>query len=396
MKSQLKVAQLVPYYSPVIGGVEVVSRYISEELVHRGHEVHVFTANRNHKGLCPLSMPASEVLNGVYVHRFKSYINVGHHGVFPGFIPWLKTERFDIIHSHGYRQPQSEISSRIGARLATPTILHVHGGFYSRSKWKGLPYRLYDQLARSDKVNVFDHFVVLSEGDRKHLLDLNVRPSKISIIRNAAEPQAFGIVNADQFREKYALQGKRVILYMGILHQYKRPELLMRALPRLVEAEPRSFLLFVGPDGGELRNVQELGRRFRVTPHYKWIGPLQGKEKHEAFESAEFLVLPSDEDPYPLVLLEAMAHNKPVLTTAVVGQAAVISAQEAGIIVAPGDLNGIVEGAIRLFAEPEYRNTIGKNGRRLAERMFSAKAVVDEIESLYWHMLGTKRTQQRG
>jgi hypothetical protein len=48
--TQLKVAQLVPYYAPVIGGVEVVCQYISEALVARGHEVHVFTANRSHKG----------------------------------------------------------------------------------------------------------------------------------------------------------------------------------------------------------------------------------------------------------------------------------------------------------------------------------------------------------
>ena len=36
--------------------------------------------------------------------------------------------------AHGYRQPQSEIASRIGARLNVPTILHVHGGFYTRGR----------------------------------------------------------------------------------------------------------------------------------------------------------------------------------------------------------------------------------------------------------------------
>ena len=396
MKHKLKVAQLVPYYSPVIGGGEVVCQYISEELANRGHEVHVFTANRNHKGSPRLCMPRDEVINGVHVHRFRSYVNIGHHGLFPGFISPLRQGGFDIIHAHGYRQPQSEISSRIGARLNVPTILHVHGGFYTRSRLKGVLYALFDRSARKHKVNMFDHFIVLSEVDQKHLLELNVDRGSISIVRNAAENQAFKSADSTGFRKKHGLDGRKIILYLSILHHYKRPELLIRALPKLIDKVPEVFLLLIGPDAGELEKIRELGKRLGVTTYYKWIGPLQGREKHEAFECSEFLALPSDEDPYPLVLLEAMAHKKPVLTTSVVGQASVISANESGIIITPGDLDGIVDGAVRLLTDPVYRKTIGGNGRRLAERMFSVKSVVDEIEMLYASMIERKGTLTAG
>jgi glycosyltransferase involved in cell wall biosynthesis len=392
MESNLKVAQLVPYYSPVIGGVEVVCQYISEELVERGHEVHVFTANRTHKGSPRLQMPSNEVINGVNVHRFKSYFNVGHHGFFPGFISPLRKGGFDIIHAHGYRQPQSEIGCRLGARLNVPTILHVHGGFFARTRLKRLCYALFDRLARKQKASMFDHFIALSELDQQRLLNLNIGRDSISIIRNAAENQAFEAVDSTQFKRKHGLDGKRIILYLSILHHHKRPELLIDALPKLIEKEPDVFLLFVGPDGGELEKILKLGKRLGVTEHYKWIGPLQGREKQEAFECSEFLALPSDEDPYPLALLEAMAHKKPVLTTNVVGQASLISTNEAGIIISPGDVNGIENGAIRLLADPIYRGTIGSNARRLAERMFSAKVVVDEIEMLYANLIKQKRT----
>jgi glycosyltransferase involved in cell wall biosynthesis len=383
MSNSLKVAQLVPYYAPVIGGVEVVCQCISEELAARGHEVHVFTANRSHKGSPRREMPANETINSVSVHRFRSYANVGHYGFFPGFVPALKSGGFDIVHAHGYRQPQSELGSRVGARANVPTILHVHGGFYTRNRAKGLLYSLYDGAARRHKANVFDHFVALSEGDRDNLLKLNVPESRISIIRNAAETQAFEAVDATPFREKHGLVGRKVVLYLSILHHFKRPEKLVRVLPRLIEKEPDVFLLFVGPDAGELEKIRELGERLGVTEYYRWLGPLQGEEKHQAFECAELLALPSDEDPYPLVLLEAMAHGKPVLTTTVVGQASVISAHDAGLILEPGDLDGIVEGTLRLLSDEAYRSTIGANGRRLAETMFSVDAFVDEIESLY-------------
>ena len=393
MTRSMKVAQLVPYYAPVIGGVEVVCQNISEELVARGHEVHVFTANRNHKGSPRLEMPARQNINGVHVHRFRSYVNVGHYGVFPGFISSLRRDRFDIIHTHGYRQPQSEIASRIGARTNIPTILHVHGGFDTRNSAKRLLYSLFDYAARRRKANVFDHFIALSEGDKQHLLALNVPRRSISVLQNAAENEAFEAYDGTRFREKYGLRGKKVILFLSILIHYKRPEKLIRVLPELIEKEPNVFLLFVGPDAGELEKIRNLADSLGVNDYYEWLGPLQGEEKHEAFECSEFLALPSDEDPYPLTLLEAMAHGKAVLTTSGVGQAPVIRAHEAGIIVSPGDLDGIMEGAAKLLADEQYRSTIGANARRLAERMFSVAAVVDEIERLYLDLVEGKAAE---
>ena len=202
--------------------------------------------------------------------------------------------------------------------------------------------------------------------------------------------------NSSQFRRKHGLDGKKIILYLSILHRYKRPDLLIRALPKIIDKESDAFVLFVGPDAGELDKILKLGKTLGVTEYYKWIGTLHGREKQEAFECSEFLALPSDEDPYPLVLLEAMAHERPVLTTSVVGQAALISANDAGIIIAPRDMNGIVDGAIRLLGDPVYRKTVGSNARLLAERMFSVKAVVDEIEMLYTRLIERKRTLAAG
>ena len=379
----MKVAQLVPYYPPVIGGVEVVCQYISEELAARGHEVHVFTANRNHKGAPRLTVPASETVNGVHVHRLRSYMNAGHYGVFPGIIPALRRGGFDVIHTHGYRQPQSEIGARIGARMNVPTVLHSHGGFRTQNRGKRIVYGLFDHAARRHKANVFDHFIALSAADRDQLLHLNVPESKISIIRNAAEAQAFEPVSPARFREQHGLAGRRVILYLSILIGYKRPERLILALPRLIEKVPDACVVFAGPDAGELEKIRALAERLGVTEYYKWLGPLHGKEKHEAFECCELLALPSDADPYPLTLLEAMAHGKPVLTTTGVGQAPVINEHGAGIVVSTGDLDGLVDGATRLLTDETYRRATAANARRLAESMFSVGSAVDEIEAMY-------------
>ena len=389
----MKIAQLVPYYWPAIGGVEVVCQCISEELVKRGHQVDVFTCKRTHKGTPALPMASRETINGVNVHRFKGYVNVGHYSLFPGVIPELYKGGFDIIHTHGYRQPQSEIGSIVGSSLNIPTILHVHGGFYTESKAKRFFYDAYDRFARSSKVNRFDHFITLSEADRDRMLALNADDEKISIIRNAAENSAFEKIDPSAFKRKYGLENEKIILYLGILNSFKRPDLLIRALPFLREKVPEVFVLFVGPDAGEVKRINEIAEALDVTQSYKWIGPLRGKEKHEALEAAEFLALPADEDPYPLVLLEAMAHGKPVLTTNVVGQASIISANKAGIIVAPGNSKAIEEAAHLLLTDEAYSRAIGSNARKLAEQTFSVASVVDEIEGLYTRLIENKRKQ---
>ena len=268
-----------------------------------------------------------------------------------------------------------------------PTILHVHGGFYTRSSAKRLFYSLYDRAARQHKANIFDHFIAFSETVRENILELNQPQSNISIIRNAAETQAFEAVDAMHFRERYGLIGRKVILYLSILHHFKRPDKLVRVLPQLIEKEPDVFLLFVGPDAGEFQRVRALGESLGVTEYFAWIGPLQGEEKHQAFECAEFLALPSDEDPYPLVLLEAMVAMEARTQTTAVGQASVIGAHDAGIIVSPGDLDGIAYGATRLLTDEAYRSSSGANARLLAERMFSVGAAVDDIENLYARLI---------
>jgi len=236
-------------------------------------------------------------------------------------------------------------------------------------------------------VNRFDHFVALSEVDRQNLVQLNINEDDISIIGNAAEDQSFERIEPAGFKQLHGLEGKKVILYLGILHRYKRPDLLICALPSLIKKVPEAFVLFVGPDAGELESIHEIGETLGVTTRYKWIKPLRGREKQEALECAEFLALPSVEDPYPLVLLEAMAHGKPVLTTDLVGQASVIEASVAGIIIGPGDLDGIEEGAYRLLTDEIYKKTMGRNARLLAETAFSVQSVVDEVETLYAYLI---------
>jgi glycosyltransferase involved in cell wall biosynthesis len=127
-------------------------------------------------------------------------------------------------------------------------------------------------------------------------------------------------VALDQFRRKFGLdRQRRYLLYSGRLVPQKRVDLLIDAFAALASQRPEWDLLIVG-DGAERDALQ---RRVPETlrPRVVWTGFLDGQEPALAFHAADVLVLPSDYEPWALVVQEAMAASLPVVASDVVGAA---------------------------------------------------------------------------
>ena len=391
-RKTLKIAQVTPYYWPHIGGVESVVQCLSEGLVQRGHEVHVLTANRDQKGRFDAQCPHEEQVNGVNVYRFRAYLTCGHLSFFPGLTVPLMGSKFDVIHSHCYRHPHGEIAAFFGRRRGIPTILHGHGGSFPSGLAKRVLYGLYDHFAKRGLLNQFDHFIALTDFAKERFVALGADPRKISVIPNAVNDECFEEVNPIRFRERYRLNNKRVILYMGSLHWYKRPDLLIQALPRIVNKVPDGFVLLVGPDAGEYAKVKDIGERLGVSNHFKWIGPLQGKEKQEAYSVADFLVLPlpSDHESFSLVLFEGMAHGKPVIGSDAVGMSKIIQDGQTGFVVRRGNVQGFADAAVKLLRDPGSCEKMGRKAREVTIANYSASRAVDQVEDLYYQLAAVK------
>jgi glycosyltransferase involved in cell wall biosynthesis len=122
------------------------------------------------------------------------------------------------------------------------------------------------------------------------------------------------------FRQKFGLQADRkYILYSGRLVQVKRVDLLIDAFAAIARSRPDWDLLIVGD--GVLRD--ELHRRVppELSNRILWTGFLQESECVPAYHAAEVLVLPSDVEPWALVIQEAMAAGRAVVASDAVGAA---------------------------------------------------------------------------
>ncbi|MCL4692225.1 MAG: glycosyltransferase family 4 protein [Candidatus Hydrogenedentes bacterium] len=387
---RLRIAQIASYYLPALGGVTRVVQYLSEELAHRGHDVHVLTSTRVPKGNERLGGAGDEDVNGVWVHRFPAWGNVGHMCFFPGFLPVLKRLRPDVIHCHGYRRPHGDLAGFVSRRLEIPILLHVHGGFDPHYCVKHCVYAAYDRLARAGVVNRFDYYIGLTEAHREKLLQTGVPSDRMSVVPNAAKDSCFETVDPADFKRRFEIADKRVILFLGMLHRAKRPDLVIRALPRIVALEPRAFVLFAGPDAGEAGHVAELATRLDVAPFIRWIGPLHGRDTHAALAASELLVLPSDEDAFPLVMLEAMAHGRPAVVSDAVGPASIVAESNAGIVFPSGRHDRLAEAVLSIMQNGKLRDEMGKRARDTARARFTVSAAVDRLENIYFRLCPPK------
>jgi glycosyltransferase involved in cell wall biosynthesis len=165
---------------------------------------------------------------------------------------------------------------------------------------------------------------------------------------------------------------------------------LLRAWPAVLEGEPRALLLLAGdgPDEGALTAQAAalgLGRSVRFLGFRQDVPSL--------LACAEVLVLPSLNEGFGMVLVEAMAMGKPVVASAVGGVPEVVLDGQAGLLIPPADPRALAAAILRLLADPRAARRMGEAGRERARESFSRKAFLQAHRDLYGELLGLRREQ---
>ena len=180
-------------------------------------------------------------------------------------------------------------------------------------------------------------------------------------------------LNIDQHTPVIALIGR-------LLSAQKGQELLIRAMPGVLRLCPNAILLVVGdgPDRAELETLVRglgLGQAVRLLGHRDDIP--------EVLASTDVLVLPSlCEEAFPLAALEGLAAGRPVVAFAVGGLREIVCDGATGLLVAKGDVPGLVEAIVRLVQNPTLGDQLGRAGKQFAAR-FTVEAHVMQLMDLY-------------
>jgi glycosyltransferase involved in cell wall biosynthesis len=102
----------------------------------------------------------------------------------------------------------------------------------------------------------------------------------------------------------------------------------------------------------------------------------------------DLFVMTSHHEGIPIVLLEAMALKRPVVAMSVGGIPEVIEDNISGLLVQPGDIDGVAEACLELLARPDRARALGEGARRRVEAEFSIEAHRSRVMTLYRDVVG--------
>ncbi|MEN6544957.1 MAG: glycosyltransferase family 4 protein [Armatimonadia bacterium] len=176
-----------------------------------------------------------------------------------------------------------------------------------------------------------------------------------------------------------------LIGYMGQVVPWKRQDVLLRAMPAILQALPEARLVLIGDDAfrenreyaAELRRlVDDLGLRQAVA----WVA--HTAEPASALAALDVLAHPAEKEPFGRVVLEALAVGTPVVAINRAGPAEILEDGESGLLVPPLDPPALAKAVLRVLEGPELAESLRQGGLRRAED-FSQETLTPTMVHLY-------------
>lgn len=290
----------------------------------------------------------------------------------------------DVLHAQGYKTDVYAYAAAWPNRVALLATSHCWPSKLLRMR----AYAAFDRLV----LGRFDEVIVVSDAVANTLRRWGVAPKKVSTIPNGVDVEQFHGA-APALREEIALKGHALVGFVGRLEPYKGGALLLRAAKQVLAVYPKAKFVLVG--GGPARQEWEtLAAQLGITEHVSFAGVHD--DMPGVYASLDIVVLPSLIEALPMCLLEAMAAGRPVIATRVGAVPKLINTEQTGLLVDPGDEDGIARAILRLLHDTELARRLGENGRTHVARHFSAEAMAKSYMEKYQEVLERRRNAARG
>ena len=301
---------------------------------------------------------------------------------------WLRTAPIDIIHAHYSRDlwtivPALHIS---GGAANIPLVFTKHIGT-QKPKRDVLHRRIYRRV---------NYIVAISEVIRKNIILTHpVSPAQVGVIHHGVDLQRFSPdrVEGDSVRAELGLpQASLVFGIVGRLQVGKGYLEFLEMARRISELLPTARFLIVGePTRGEPEEAELILARIRelqLNRVVKCVGFRQDVPRLLA--AMDVFVFPSHAEAFGLVVIEAMAMAKAVISSNCDGVLDIVTDGETGILVPPRDASALTAAALRLAQNPELRQQLGQAALIKARTAFSLQRMLDDVESIYRNLLRPK------
>ncbi len=370
----MNIALVSPYDYAYPGGVNTHISNLALHLAKMGHQVKILAPCSNKKrlsntqDLIPLGKTIPYPSNGSMARITLSWWLV------PKVKSILDEERFDIIHFHEPLFPSLPWMVLPQSHSINVATFHA---YYERSIgywfWKPLCKWFYNKL---------DGKIAVSEPAMRFVSkyfpdDYRVIPHGVDLERFSAEIPPI----------EDLCDGKLNILFVSRLEERKGIGYLLKAFRMVKEEIPQSRLIVVGPGNDwqykdwvnavELKDVVFVGyASYGDLPRY--------------YRTADIFCIPAvGQESFGIVLLEAMAANKPIVASNIAGYADVVTHGVEGLLVPPKDEQALAQALLSLLNDQALRQQMGSQGRSKAE-LHSWESITQKTMDYYQELLGAR------
>jgi len=385
----MKILHVTNFFKPSweAGGIARVAYEISKNLVKEGHEVTVFTTDGFKSRLKIIKNKPVDVdgINTYYFRNLSNYLTK-RNIVIPYYLPFIarrKIQDFDVIHIHEHRTLLAVIVHYYSKKYNIPYVLQAHGTL-PNTIGKQNQKKIFDVLWGNEILKDASKLISVSNTEVDQYLQMNVPIEKMVVIPNGIDIDSLSsLPEKGSFRDRYHINQKHMILYLGRLHKIKGIDFLLRSFGELVKDIDDSVLILAGPDDSykdkAKEQIHELGLEKKVI-FTGYMGPV---DKISAYLDADILVYPSSFEIFGLVPFEAIMSGTPVIVTDDCGCSEFIKRASCGYLVKYGDVTDF-KCKMRLMLEnPEIGSKFVENGQKYITNNLTWPLICKKIETLY-------------
>jgi glycosyltransferase involved in cell wall biosynthesis len=364
----MKILIVLTYYRPHISGLTIYAERLAKAFAARGHEVTVLTSHFEKV------LPYEEVQDGVKIIRVPVLFRLSKGVIMPtfGFIASRLVAQTDVIQLHLPQFDAAGISFR-GRLLKKPTVityhcdLHMPPGFFNRFANWGV-------TIMNQMTGLFTHRVVTYTQDyaenspylRQYLDKLKVIPPPVVLPEASRDEIA-------EFAELHNPDNRHPVIGMATrFATEKGVEILIKALPAIIEAYPQALVQFVGTYkkviGEEVyfERLKPAIEKFEASGHWKFLGELDPHHMAMFYPNLDVLTVPSlnATEAFGLVQIEAMMNGTPCVTSNLPGVRQPVKIHKMGEIFPIGDWQALEKCLIEVVKNEHFKQNSGADFSR--------------------------------
>jgi len=359
----MRIARIIEYFPPHIGGMERHGLILSQEQVKLGHDVEIFIGVGS-PSLFKKTFKASLQFLPLYSKARRFCFNFWAYFVVKR---QHKKNPYDIIHLHG-DFVEAYFGGKLSKKLGVPAVLTIHAGL-NKKRLKQKNRKFFDNISK---------IICVSEEIGSDLKSIGAAKDKIRIITSGICLDEFKNVDKNKIMELRDKYTSPIIISVGVLRINKGLNYLISAFKEVLNKFNSATLLIIG-DGPEKSNLK---RQSENISNIHFLGRQEHNEVVAYLYASGVFVLASistynDREGTSTVVMEAMAAGLPVIITKVGGNPYLVKDGVNGFLVGPGNSLELAEAITKLL-----------NNREISQKMSAQN--LEDIKQKDWLVIAKK------